>query len=104
MIPVSNKTRSITRVGYKHANYWRQENTNNSCRNCAAATAGLTIRSLGVFVHTDVKTRLIAESSREVTIETRRAELLHRRPRRHRHPDHLSRPYRRHRFLCQVAG
>jgi len=27
MIPVSNKTRSITRVGYKHPNYQRQENT-----------------------------------------------------------------------------
>jgi hypothetical protein len=27
MIPVSNKTRSITRVGYKHPGFWRQENT-----------------------------------------------------------------------------
>jgi hypothetical protein len=27
MIPVSNKTRSITRVGYKHPAFWRQENT-----------------------------------------------------------------------------
>jgi hypothetical protein len=25
MIPVSNKTRSITRVRYKHAPFWRQE-------------------------------------------------------------------------------
>src|SRR5438876_11032536 len=27
MIPVSNKTRSVTRVGYKHRRFWRQENT-----------------------------------------------------------------------------
>ena len=27
MIPVSNKTRSVTRVGYKHPGFWRQENT-----------------------------------------------------------------------------
>ena len=27
MIPVSNKTRSITRVGYRHPGFWRQENT-----------------------------------------------------------------------------
>ena len=27
MIPVSNKTRSSTRVGYKHPGFWRQENT-----------------------------------------------------------------------------
>ena len=27
MIPVSNKTRKITRVGYKHPGFWRQENT-----------------------------------------------------------------------------
>jgi hypothetical protein len=27
MIPVSNKTRSITRVRYRHASSWRQENT-----------------------------------------------------------------------------
>jgi hypothetical protein len=27
MIPVSNKTRRITRVGYKHSGFWRQENT-----------------------------------------------------------------------------
>src|SRR4029453_10435141 len=27
MIPVSNKTRSITRIGYKHPGFWRQENT-----------------------------------------------------------------------------
>lgn len=27
MIPVSNKTRRITRVGYKHPGFWRQENT-----------------------------------------------------------------------------
>jgi hypothetical protein len=27
MIPVSNKTRSVTRVGYKHPGFWPQENT-----------------------------------------------------------------------------
>src|SRR5512132_698340 len=27
MIPVSNKTCSVTRVGYKHPGFWRQENT-----------------------------------------------------------------------------
>ena len=27
MIPVSNKTRSVTRVGYKRPGFWRQENT-----------------------------------------------------------------------------
>ena len=25
MIPVSNKTRSITRLGYTHASFWQQE-------------------------------------------------------------------------------
>jgi hypothetical protein len=30
MIPVSNKTRSITRVRYKHAGFIRQENTINN--------------------------------------------------------------------------
>src|SRR5213075_2867741 len=40
MIPVSNKTRSITRVRYKCANSWRQEKYHyNSCGSTAASCA-----------------------------------------------------------------
>src|SRR4029077_17331994 len=52
-----------------------------------------------------VKTRLVEESFRWVTIETKPAAILHQCLRRHHHPHHLHRPYRlRRRSLCRIAA
>src|SRR5438094_6227437 len=100
MIPVSNKTRSITRVRYKHMNFSRQEKYYyNSCGSMLAALAACAALSMFVcraFVpDADVKMRLNAESFRGETIQTKPAAILiHQSLRRHHRPDHPHRPYR----------
>src|SRR5215470_18277832 len=104
MIPVSNKTRSITRVCYTHPNFWRQENTITIILK-NHAPAGATLSTFGVRVRPDVKTRWIAESYREEPIETKPAAIRRWSPRRRHHPRHLHRPYRpRPRYLCLIAA
>src|SRR5580765_2944973 len=107
MIPVSNKTRGITRVRYKHASFQRQEKYDYNSYNSRAATCA--VRRMFVcracVSDDDVKTRLIAESSRREMTETKSAAILHQCPRRHHHPDHLHRPYRlRPHCLCRIVA
>ena len=107
MIPVSNKTRSITRVRYKHASFQGQENTiNNSYIGHAAVSASFnTVVCRASLSDVDVKTKWIVEPSRGETIETKPAVILHQYPRRHHRPHHLHRLYRRRlRYLCPIAA
>jgi hypothetical protein len=106
MIPVSNKTRSVTRVRYTHASFWRQEKCdNNSYASRTALRAELSRFVCSASVSdADLKTRRIVELSREETIETKPAAMLvHQPPRRRHHPHRPHRPHRfRPRYLCRI--
>ena len=106
MIPVSNKTRSVTRVRYKHQFSSGKKIPPQFLQQPRAACAVLNMFVCRVSLSdADVKTRLNVESSRGETIETKPAALLHRSLRRHHRPDHLHRPNRcRPRYLYQIAA
>ena len=109
MIPVSNKTRSITRVRYKHASFQGQEKCDyNSYASRIVLRANLNrfICRASVSDAAGLKMRLTAESSHGETIETKLAAILRQPPHRRRHhPDHLHPPHRRRpRPLCLIAA
>src|SRR5262245_12958741 len=102
MIPVSNNTRSITRVRYRHASFQKQENTIT----ILTASVACAVLSAAIRFPPPLKTRLVAERYRGETTETKPAAIL-RRPlrRRHHRPHHLHLPnLRRPHYRCWIEA